>query len=151
MLSLLKKMICVDEEIAEEASHIKELRDVTEKFQDHAEIITDVYRATFSSEDVMYIADIDTHELLWANKHTKELFGDDIIGKKCYEALQKKNSPCEFCTNDKLKPGDVYKWVYHNPIIKKTFLIKDRLVYWRSKPARIEQAIEIGDVSGIVI
>ena len=33
--------------------------------------------------------------ILWANKPAKKLFGDDIIGRRCYEVFHKRNAPCE--------------------------------------------------------
>jgi len=33
--------------------------------------------------------------ILWANDVAKGLFGDDIIGKKCYEVYHGRNKPCE--------------------------------------------------------
>ncbi len=33
--------------------------------------------------------------ILWANDVAKGLFGDDIIGKKCYKVYHGRNKPCE--------------------------------------------------------
>jgi two-component system cell cycle sensor histidine kinase/response regulator CckA len=33
--------------------------------------------------------------IIWANETAKKLFGDDIIGKKCYEAYHGRKKPCE--------------------------------------------------------
>ncbi len=33
--------------------------------------------------------------ILWANETTKKIFGEDIIGKKCYEVYHKRKEPCE--------------------------------------------------------
>jgi len=47
----------------------------------------------------IYVTDPDTYEILFANKKAKELFGEEIIGEKCYRAFQNLNRPCPFCTN----------------------------------------------------
>src|SRR4030042_5205824 len=44
--------------------------------------------------DHMSMIDKDFN-ILWANKTVKKLFGDDIIGKRCYEVFHKRNAPCE--------------------------------------------------------
>ena len=44
--------------------------------------------------DHMSMIDKDFN-ILWANKTVKKLFGDDIIGKRCYEVYHKRNAPCE--------------------------------------------------------
>jgi len=33
--------------------------------------------------------------IIWANETAKKTFGDNIIGKKCYEAFHQKEEPCE--------------------------------------------------------
>lgn len=33
--------------------------------------------------------------ILWANEFAKEMFGHDIVGRKCYEAYHGRNKPCE--------------------------------------------------------
>lgn len=53
-------------------------------------------------DEIIYVIDPDTYEILFANKKTKELFGKKIIGKKCYEVFQNLNRPCPFCTKNHL-------------------------------------------------
>jgi PAS domain S-box-containing protein len=33
--------------------------------------------------------------IIWANETAKRIFGDEIIGKKCYEAYHRRKKPCE--------------------------------------------------------
>jgi len=33
--------------------------------------------------------------IIWANENTKKVYGDDIIGKKCYEVFHQRKEPCE--------------------------------------------------------
>jgi len=35
--------------------------------------------------------------ITWANETAKKIFGNDIIGKKCYEAYHRRTQPCEPC------------------------------------------------------
>ena len=44
--------------------------------------------------DHMSMIDKDLN-IIWANKIAKELFGDNIIGKKCYEVYHKRKEPCQ--------------------------------------------------------
>jgi PAS domain S-box-containing protein len=53
-------------------------------------------------DEIIYVIDPDTYEILFANKKTKELFGKKTIGKKCYEVFQNLNRPCPSCTNNHL-------------------------------------------------
>ncbi|MBA7714411.1 hypothetical protein ES703_123433 [subsurface metagenome] len=44
--------------------------------------------------DHMSMMDKDLN-IIWANKTAKEVFGTDIIGKKCYEVYHQRKEPCE--------------------------------------------------------
>jgi PAS domain S-box-containing protein len=50
-------------------------------------------------DEIIYVIDPDTYEILFANKKTKEVFGKKILGKKCYKIFQNLKRPCPFCTN----------------------------------------------------
>jgi len=44
--------------------------------------------------DHMSMMDRDLN-IIWANETAKKIFGNDIIGKKCYEAYHRRKEPCE--------------------------------------------------------
>ena len=39
----------------------------------------------------------EEHNIVWANDVAGQLFGSDIVGKKCYTIYQGRNEPCEEC------------------------------------------------------
>jgi len=39
----------------------------------------------------------DQHNIVWANDFAKKLFGEDIIGRKCYNVYQRYDKPCKSC------------------------------------------------------
>lgn len=89
----------------------------------------------------VYISDIDSYELLYVNQHacdTLQQLPGQILGRKCYETIQGRSAPCPFCTNSQLLKQKTYDWEFYNPNLKRTFLIKDRLVNWKGHRARIE-------------
>ena len=46
--------------------------------------------------------DMETHEVLYSNRHARDTFGD-IQGEKCWRAIQKgQGAPCTACTNERL-------------------------------------------------
>jgi len=50
--------------------------------------------------------------IVWTNKTTKEMFGNDIIGKKCYEVYHQRKEPCEpypCITLKAFQNGEVHK------------------------------------------
>lgn len=104
-------------------------------------------KATESSENLIYIATLDSYELLYMNDRTLMALGlpedYEYSGKKCYQVLQGKNSPCEFCTNHLLSRDKAYHWKYFNPIINGHFLISDKLIEFDEKLVRFEAATDI--------
>lgn len=66
---------------------------------------------------IIYVLDPKTHEILFVNEKTRELFGRRITGKKCYEVFQKRDEPCQNCTNKHVfgrNLGKTYTWNHQN-------------------------------------
>mgnify|MGYP000219755960 FL=1 len=104
-----------------------------------------------STGALVYIIDLATYEILYANNISKEEFGD-VIGKTCYKVLQKnQDSPCGFCPlqqeniNPLLLPiGTVYSWENENSINHKHYLFTDRIIEWGDKrKVKIQVGIDI--------
>ena len=53
-----------------------------------------------------------------------------------------KDAPRPFCTNHLLKEGEIYTWEFTNPIIGRHYLLKDRLIEWDGRNARMEIAFD---------
>lgn len=99
-----------------------------------------------SIDEMIYIADPQTYEILYVNQKLASLLNKDCIGGICYKEFQGLDSPCPFCTNDiilKQKPQPV-KWVFHNENLNKDFEIVDRIIEWSDgREVRFELAIDI--------
>lgn len=94
--------------------------------------------------ELIYVSDPETYELLFVNQTgCQTLHLENYKHKKCYEILQGKTSPCEFCTNDRLCDDNFYTWEFTNPSIGRHFLLKDKIIQWRGKTARMEIAFDI--------
>jgi signal transduction histidine kinase len=97
---------------------------------------------------VVYVADMESHEILFTNNYVENVFGN-ILGKKCYEALQEKKEPCEFCTNHLLvdkngKANHPYIWEFQNLITKQWYQCHDQAISWTDgKLVRFETATDI--------
>jgi len=107
-------------------------------------------RTIFDSVNAMiYVADMDTYEVLYINKYTKEIFGD-ITGKICYKFLQKdQTTPCQFCTNKYLidsngKSTGIYEWEFKNTTNNRWYYISDQTIKWHDgRIVRMEIATDI--------
>jgi PAS domain S-box-containing protein len=65
--------------------------------------------------------------IIWANDITKEIFGEDIIGKKCYEAYHRRNEPCNPCLSFKVfHDGGIHE--HDTQVIDK----ENRTIYFHS-------------------
>ncbi len=98
----------------------------------------------------IYISDIENYELLHLNKtaldtlhDTLHLEASEALGRKCYEVIQGRQSPCPFCTNHLLNEDEWYEWDFYNPVMERTFMIKNRIVNWRGRKARIELSCDM--------
>ena len=115
----------LNKEIAERKQAEKKSRASRERL----EIILD------SIDADIYVVDIKTHEILLANRHTRQTFGDDIVGQPCYKALVGRKTICSNCRSDLLldengQPGESRSWESRNPINSFNYIIFSRAVTW---------------------
>ena len=97
-------------------------------------------------DEVIYVSDLATHELYYLNPAGRRLTGVyDYQGQKCYKVLQGRDDPCEFCTNDCLRRDSFYIWERDNKVLNGHFILKDKLIPWRGKMARLEIAIDVSE------
>jgi diguanylate cyclase (GGDEF)-like protein/PAS domain S-box-containing protein len=104
-----------------------------------------------SLDSLVYVADMETYEILFINKYGREVWGD-ISGKTCWKEIQSgQTGPCDFCTNKHLigsdgKPTGVYTWEFQNTMNKHWYFINDRAIPWTDgRLVRMEIATDITD------
>lgn len=87
--------------------------------------------------EIVYVSEIETESLVYMNARLRKVLGIDdskeYIGKKCYQVLQGLSRPCDFCTNHLLKENEFYEWTYKNPILNRSYLIKDTVFKYEGK------------------
>lgn len=113
----------------------KELCEITNERSDNFEWLMSEFNGN------VYISDMDTYELLYVNRNSCEVLQaspEQVLGRKCYEVIQGRTSPCPFCTNSLLKKNETYEWEFFNPNLNRTFMIKNRLLNWQGHRSRIE-------------
>ena len=97
-------------------------------------------------DQIIYIADMDTYELLFVNRVGRQIIGcgTDYYGKKCFEVLQGLPSVCSFCKNNCLsKGGETCCWDHFNEKLGRYFQLQDRQICYKGRRARIETAIDV--------
>ncbi len=125
-------------------------RDIT--YRKRIEDALDAERRQFLSifdsiDEIVYVSDPHTHELLFANKAARQTYGAEILGKKCYRTLHGRKRPCEFCTNSRIfgeNLGKSYIWVFKNQKNNRYYRCIDRAIRWPDgRMVRYEMAIDI--------
>ena len=97
----------------------------------------------------VYVADMDSYEILFANDFMERIFGD-ITGQICWKVLQQDQAgPCAFCTNSRLftpqgEPAGPVTWEFFNPLAGDWIECHDRAIRWLDgRTVRIQIAINI--------
>jgi len=96
----------------------------------------------------IYVADMNTYEILFLNKHAMDVYGADNLGKPCFQVIHAGREPCAFCTNDRLLrdgvPEPPYVWEFHNTRNGKWYQLIDRAIPWTDgRLVRMEIAVDI--------
>ena len=94
--------------------------------------------------ELIYVADVDTYELYFINDAGKREFHlEQGEGGKCYQILQQRNEPCPFCTNTILRRDRFYEWEINNAVTNKHYWLRDKLIEWNNRVARVEFAFDM--------
>lgn len=98
-------------------------------------------------QDLLYINDPDTYELLYINSYTQKLckLPDNISykGQKCYQVLYGENSPCEFCPMARLNHQNFYVWDSFHNRMKRYYEHRDKMILWDDKDAHLSYSIDL--------
>ncbi len=105
-----------------------------------------------SIDATIYVADMETYEILFMNKYMVESFGRDMTGEICWEVLRGESGQCPGCTNDQLidengNPTGVCTWQDKNPIVGKWYMNYDRAIEWTNgKLVKLQIATDITEM-----
>lgn len=95
-------------------------------------------------DEIIYIAALESYELLYLNRIGRECFGTPAPGVKCYEFLQGEEKPCKFCTNGELShlQDKRITWVRQHSAAG-NLLLHDSVIDYEGRPCRMEVAINV--------
>ncbi|MFW6181535.1 MAG: PAS domain-containing hybrid sensor histidine kinase/response regulator [Spirochaetota bacterium] len=121
-----------------EGRYLAFVREITERkraeqafVESHQRLLT----VLDSIDAAIYAADLETYEILFMNRHMRDSFGGDLVGRICYEVFRGETGPCAHCTNDQLldpegNPAGVVVWEGKNPITGRWYINYDRAIPW---------------------
>ncbi|WP_319408000.1 ATP-binding protein [uncultured Desulfosarcina sp.] len=83
----------------------------------------------------IYVADLDTFEILFMNRAMRDDFGDYQPGDRCFEIFRKATDVCPHCSNDKLldahgQPTGIQTWEGVHPVNQRWYLNHDQAIRW---------------------
>ena len=91
-----------------------------------------------SLDAIIYVVNMNSYEILFMNRHAREIFGDGA-GRICWTVMQcGQDGPCTFCSNKKVLGnnavkrgrGDVYVWENQNTVTQEWYEHHDRAIKW---------------------
>jgi signal transduction histidine kinase/ActR/RegA family two-component response regulator len=105
-----------------------------------------------SIDAAIYVADMQTHRILFANSYMISSFGREVTGEKCHDVFRELDIPCEHCTNKRLldahgKPTGLIVWQGQNPVTNKWYINYDRAIKWPDgRFVRIQISTDIREI-----
>ncbi|MCB2218693.1 MAG: PAS domain S-box protein [Desulfobulbaceae bacterium] len=102
-----------------------------------------------SIDATIYVADMESYEILYMNRNMIASLGRDVTGEICWQAFRSGTGPCADCTNAKLldaegQPMGVVTWKGINPINKRWYMNYDRAIEWvDGRLVRLQIAVDI--------
>ncbi|MDF1614469.1 two-component system sensor histidine kinase NtrB [Desulfurivibrio dismutans] len=112
--------------------------------------VDEVFAVFQAIDGGVYVADMDTHEILALTGRDRGSFDASVVGGKCYEqAGAGRPGPCLFCTNRILldtagQPGPPVIREFRNPWNNAWYLAIGRAIHWfDGRLVRMEIAINI--------
>ena len=103
-------------------------------------------------EAVIHVTDLDTRVILFCNRYMREHYGENLIGKTCWQALRGLDSPCRDCRIEELldaegRPSGTITYESLNPRTGKWFINYDRAIKWSDgRYVMLEMATDITEV-----
>ena len=95
-------------------------------------------------DELIYLSDINTYELLFVNSYGRMYFGEPSKGVRCYKYLAGRTTPCDFCTNERLQnePSHSCTCVRRYSSVG-NILAHDSLIPYDGRLCRMELAIDM--------
>jgi PAS domain S-box-containing protein len=101
-----------------------------------------------SLDALVYVADIETYEILYENQYGKNIFGN-LVGKICWKVFLQQKHPCPFCSKHQVlskggEPSALHKWECYSSLTNRWYAVHDRAIRWvDGRLARLEIAYDI--------
>ena len=116
--------------------------------EDVGKIEKDILRAIVDNmEEMVYVcAGDDGYDMVYLNSAGCKKTGVyEYIGKKCYEVMMNRTSPCELCRSNIVSNGDMQMRKVYNQHLDMNCLLRERSIIWRGERAHLTFVNELKD------
>ncbi|MEG1778458.1 MAG: EAL domain-containing protein [Oscillospiraceae bacterium] len=114
--------------------------------------INDAESVLEAINDLIYVCDKTTYEVIYANEHVCRFAGmtkEECKGKKCYEILMHQTQPCEFCRLSTMSEDKVYTRLFRVPHTSQIFLMRGKDINRNGTIVHIEVAADVVNVANM--
>lgn len=95
-------------------------------------------------DEIIYVSNQENDEILYLNAAGRKLTDTyDYSGKKCYEIMYGRKTPCEFCQKNHVGKDSYHVWELDSNYLKRHFLVKNKLIQWAGNTAHLTVCIDI--------
>ncbi|MEG0275968.1 MAG: bifunctional diguanylate cyclase/phosphodiesterase [Coprobacillus sp.] len=98
--------------------------------------------------EIAYIVDPNSLNLLCGNQVFYDRLGKSsaqCIGKKCYELMHKRNTPCPFCKKENWSDEKFFMYRDFNKVLEQEFLIKNKLIMLQNRTLLLAIAVDLSN------
>ncbi len=128
----------IDEETGKVLGTFGAAKDITEQKQSEIGLVhsqESMQTVLDAIPEDIYVADMESYEVLFINAQMKHSFPQAAVGDICYEVFRGGSRPCEHCTNSRLLdenggPTGVITWECYNPVNHMWYINYDRAISW---------------------
>ncbi|HCC53767.1 MAG TPA: hypothetical protein DEQ20_02415 [Desulfobulbaceae bacterium] len=95
----------------------------------------------------VYVTDMRTHRIIYANRFLRARHGEEIIGQPCWRVIQQADGPCFFCLRQENKgkePEKNHAWEFKNQTNDEWYSLQETDIRWHDgRQVRLGTATEI--------
>lgn len=105
-----------------------------------------------SIDVLVFVADLQTYEMIFINRTMEQLFGADAIGRPCFQVFRGENEPCAGCSNafmlkTRNQSSGLVVWEDVNPVTGKWYIHHARAIKWiDDRWVRLQISTDITDL-----
>ena len=98
------------------------------------------------STNAVFVCDTENYNLLYVNHRLCEITHQPAVravGKKCYQYIFNRDTPCENCHIKKMSGTDFFSTEYSSKISDNHYMIRSKFTTWNGLPAHIAYITDI--------